>query len=53
MTSCKFAQDSVTHMRARPNSTIALLRRAAEFWPELFIVISVVGFAYIAINAAR
>jgi hypothetical protein len=29
------------------------LRRALEMWPYVFIVISVVGLAYIALNASR
>ena len=37
----------------RGRLTVALLRRAAEFWPELFIITSVAGFAYIVMNATR
>lgn len=44
---------SMTQMHAQTNSKVALLRRAAEFWPELFIITSVAGFAYIVINATR
>ncbi len=40
-------------MRTPTHSSAALLKRAVELWPYLFIVISVAGFAYIAMNAAR
>jgi len=35
------------------DSEISALRRAFEFWPYLFIVISITGLAYIALSAAR
>lgn len=44
---------SMTQMRTGINSAVVLLRRAAEFWPELLVIISVAGFAYIATNAPR
>ncbi len=34
-------------------SSISGLKRALELWPYVFIAISVTGFAYIALNAAR
>lgn len=37
----------------RTNSEASLLKRAIEFWPYVFIVISVTGLAYIALSAAH
>jgi hypothetical protein len=42
---------------SRPMKQIPLsasgLRRALELWPYWFIAISIAGFAYIFVNAAR
>jgi hypothetical protein len=40
-------------MHAPTHLSVALLRRAVELWPYVFLTISVAGFAYIAVNAAR
>jgi hypothetical protein len=40
-------------MHEPTRSTIALLRRIAELWPYAFILISVAGFVYIAMDSAR
>jgi hypothetical protein len=37
----------------RTDSEISVVRRAIEFWPYLFIVISVTGLAYLALSASR
>jgi len=39
--------------QARTNSEVSLIRRAIEWWPYVFIVVSVTGLAYIALSAAR
>ena len=36
-----------------PGPAIGLITGALGFWPYLFIVISVTGLAYMAIDAAR
>jgi Uncharacterized conserved protein len=42
-----------TRMNAPTHLSVELLRRAVELWPYVFLAISVGGFAYIAVNAAR
>jgi len=37
----------------RTNSEISVLRRAFDWWPYVFIVVSVTGLAYIALTAPR
>ena len=34
-------------------SSVSGLRRALGLWPYLFIAVSITGFAYMALNAAR
>ena len=34
-------------------SSVSGFRRALELWPYLFIAVSITGFAYIFLNAAR
>lgn len=37
----------------RINSEASFVKRAIEFWPYVFIVISVTGLAYIALSATH
>jgi hypothetical protein len=40
-------------MHAPTQVSVELLRRAVELWQYVFLAISVGGFTYIAVNAAR
>lgn len=39
--------------QAQTNSAVSLFRRAIEFWPYVFIVVSLTGLAYIALSSSR
>jgi len=38
---------------ARTNSELSVFRRAIDYWPYVFIAVSLTGLAYLALSAAR
>ena len=39
--------------RAQANSEVSAFRRVIDWWPYVFIVVSVTGLAYIALSSSR
>jgi hypothetical protein len=39
--------------QAQTNSEVSAFRRAIDWWPYVFIVVSVTGLAYIALTSSR
>lgn len=48
-----FQFDFFSMNQLRANLETSILRRAVEFWPYAFIVVSVTGLTYIVLSAIR